>query len=109
MQLNKELNIWVKNVHVFGRTEMALHSWTLVLLKLGDSVTEESDDQLLTSETHAYNHQERKSIDFYLFWSLNKTLNFNFTNEPKLMTYNGIKDKKMQIIKVPPNEARLSL
>lgn len=56
MQLNKELNIWLKNVHVFGRTEMALHSWTLVLLKLGDSVTEESDDQLLTSETHAYNH-----------------------------------------------------
>jgi len=37
---------------------MALHSWTLVLLKLGDSITEESNDQLLTPETHIYNHKE---------------------------------------------------
>lgn len=55
-EIKQKLKIWLMNVHDFGLTEMALHSWTLVLLKLGDSVTEESNGQLLTSQTHAYKH-----------------------------------------------------
>lgn len=51
MHLNTEQRIWLINMCVFGLTEMALHPWTLVLLKLSDSIAEEGNDQLLT-ETH---------------------------------------------------------
>lgn len=60
MQLNTEQKIWLMNMCVFGLTEMALHPWTLVLLKLSDSIAEESNDQLLT-ETHIQPLEEKYS------------------------------------------------